>query len=273
MRSLRALAVLLAIALLAGIVAWLLPGDLGRESPANPLQESSPAPRIGKMADAPVEGTRAPEPPAAAEAAKSPETRTGLRVRILRGEGVPAEEGDIVLIPLSAGSVDPLVAYRRQGGAAQVSVLESGGARWGFAVADRPGKDEASFEGLRSGAEYLVLSAGLPGSAVRVRVPANATSASVDLDLGRFRTDCVLRFTVDGEEPEYWDGLAAGPALPDEFSTGKGILEAAIPPGKHRFAVQATMEPDGKSGTYFGEVEIPDSARFDSVVDLKPLGR
>ena len=202
-----------------------------------------------------------------------------LRVRCRTKGGEPVDGWPVLVATGLAGEV-PELAYSRYRGELQVGVLgpmrdESLEEHRGSSAAD----GWATFDGLRPGGTYFVATARIPGWWRSVTMPDSAGAeapapVTVEITEGGPLTTCVLRFTVNGSEPARWIGFH-GPALSDDFSTGKGILEAEIPPGRHRFRLGAVLDdadessPHGGSRvTAVGEVEIPDSGRFEATVDL-----
>jgi hypothetical protein len=224
-----------------------------------------------------------------------------VRARLLSREGRPVVGAPIVLCNGWPEGIPWLTYHRGQGGWVSLSVSygrTSPGPDPGLRKSDEEGW--AEFTGLRPGATYLVGTPRVPGLTRLVEAPREpGKSVTVDLDGATPLVECVLRFTIDGDEPRFWIA-AAGPFFSQDFSSGKGMIEAAIPAGKYRIvgtAVPKRQEPaakgdeddDGGGGVvvidedgavvenrhqqYEAEVEIPAAGRFEATVDLKSRKR
>jgi hypothetical protein len=200
-----------------------------------------------------------------------------LEARLIEADGRISEEAAMEVL-------DPAVFAGRPPIALGYGMRGSGRRGYGLSLHSRdggmgawngpfpgPGEDGwTRFHGIRPGAEVVLVSLKHPGLYRQARLP-DSGKVQVELDARVPRTDCVLRFTIGGEEPAFWVGLLAGPAFADDFSTGKGTLTAAIPPGRHRFVVMATMEADGPRASFAADAEIPDSGKHETTIDLAPL--
>ncbi len=196
-----------------------------------------------------------------------------VRARLNGSAGRPENERGLVLLEGREGRV-PAIGYERWRGGA------STGARWPDegAVPQLMGTKPAGdgwveFRGLRPGASYILAAPWAPGVTKHLAAPAKPGEVlTIDLDGDPAAAACVVRFTVEGEEPKFWGGFT-GPAFSDQFSTGKGVLEADIPPGRYRVQVLAAMGPEPDFRFYEGELEIPAPGRFEGTVDLQPQVR
>jgi hypothetical protein len=193
-----------------------------------------------------------------------------VRARLVSRDGDPGDGGPLLLAHAVPGAT-PLLVYRRGSGGCSVAVqyfMTFLGREPGTKDPDDDGWVE--FQGLRPGAPYLLATPRVPGLTKSIEAPKKPGQVLiVELDGRCATTTCVLRFTVEGEEPKFWQGIM-GPAYAEDFSTGKGTLEAEIPPGRYRFLAQAALGEDADYDLYAADVDIPDSGRFETTVDLKP---
>jgi hypothetical protein len=203
------------------------------------------------------------------------EWKTGgvLRARLLGKDGKPETEAPLHLARGFPGEI-PLLGYGLSRGAPSVHVSWPEHSWQTESRESIPGEEGwVEFGGLRPGGTCLVATGRVPGLTRSVTIPLErGDPVIVELDAAAPTTTCRLRFTVNGEEPRFWR-LLAGPAFADAFSTGKGTLEAEIPPGRHLFVGTTVVEEGEARTSFWAEVEIPDSGRFEGTVDLRAPGK
>ena len=192
-----------------------------------------------------------------------------LRARLLGRDGKPDTETPLHLARGFPGEV-PLLGYGLSHRPPSVQVTWPGRG-WQRDVREMmPGTEGwAEFGGLQPGGTYVLATGRVPGltrSVTMLLEPGDPVV--VELDASAPTTTCTLKFTVDGEEPRFWRVLG-GPAFADSFKTGEGTLDAEIPPGRYLFVGMTTPEEGSSITTFYAEVEIPDSGRFQGTVDLR----
>jgi len=131
------------------------------------------------------------------------------------------------------------------------------------------------WSGFLPGSEVVLAAPSFPGVWKRIRLPAEAgKTATAELDARGPTTDCVFHFTIDGRQPADWGAIRAGPCYDEDFKSGTGVLEAAIPLGRHRVIVEATMDAEeGGTELYEVEFEVKSTGRWETTFDLKPKER